>query len=171
MAGSRHTRRELTGVERHGEARGEKAAQEGWAWQGRRRERDAKNLWQQPRRRRGAGGSSGATSTSFKPATSDDAATRSSPAGPLGDCRKEERRGGAWRMERPGREVGGKPGEAGARETAAAARGRAAPAALQARACALHGAAPRPPATWAWPQRPRARPPVGWEPGVSAVDF
>lgn len=64
-----------------------------------------------------------------------------------------------------------KPGEAGARETAAAARGRAAPAALQARACALHGAAPRPPATWAWPQRPRARPPVGWEPGVSAVDF
>lgn len=94
-------------------ARGEAAAQAGWAWHGRRR--DTKKLWQQPRQRRGSGGSSKATRTSFKPATGDDAATRSYPAEPRGDCREEAQSGeaGPGRWRNPG---------AGSRERLGSAR-------------------------------------------------
>lgn len=85
--------------------------------------------------------------------------------------RSGEAEPGGWKDQGGRREAGGKSGEAGARETAAAARGRAARAAPWARACALQGAAPRPPATWAWPHLSPAWPQVEWEPGVPAVEF
>lgn len=130
------------------------AALEGWAWQGRRRERDAKKLEQQARWRRDVGGSSGATSTSFKSATGDDAATRSSPAEP------EEGRSRATRRGLEGgetSEVGGKPGEASACETPGAARGLVSPARLQVGACALPRRRARPPPRGPGPAQPGRR--------------
>lgn len=121
------------------------AVQEGRAWQGRGRERDELKLWRRPRQRRGSGGSTGATRISFKPATGDDAATRSSPArGATGLLQEKTRRagrarrGGAWRVESRGRREGKQREAAGKRE-------RAAPAPAQVHACAMRCAAPRPP--------------------------
>ena len=84
-------------------------AQEGWPGKGGDGERDKKQLWQQPRQRHGVGGSSGATTASFKPATGDDAATRSSLAELDGARSAAARRGlegGKTRV------VGGEPGQA-----------------------------------------------------------
>lgn len=107
------------------------------------------------RGRRGVGGSSGATGASFKPATSDDAATRSSPA-ELEAARSRAARRGLEGGE-PARRGGGRAGRVGSLPLCAAQRG----------ACALHATAPRPPATWARP-RP-TRPPAEWELGVLAA--
>lgn len=128
-------RRQLTRIQRHGGTRGQTAEQEGWAWQGRRRERDAENR-RRPRQRRGGGSTSGATRGSFKPATADDAATRSSPAEPRDRRGGQAQRGEAGPGNGETREVGAEP-EGGAR--GGGARG---PCAVQVRACALHATAP-----------------------------
>lgn len=133
-------------------------------WQGRRRERDTTKRWQQPRRRRGSGGSSRATRTSFKPATGDDAATRSNTqlaGGATGRLRGggAERRGGAWRAGRPGRRREGRLGGG------ALGRGRGAwalgPSAGTGARLRTAGGRPAPRAALAWllparPQVPRA---------------
>lgn len=136
-------------------------------WQGRRRERDTTKLWQQPRRRRGSGGRSRATRTSFKPATGDDAATRSNTqlaGGAPGRLQGggAERRGGAWRVERQGRRREGRMG-GGALDRRRGAWALGPSAGTGARLRTARGRpSPRAALGWLLPASPQ----VPWEPGV-----